>query len=252
MGALTAQELRYKFNLHYDNVTSGVAPGLNDYEISLFMTQAFKEIVYNYYNGTSKGEAVDDTERMKALLAPFTKQVSLTKTAELNSPIKTGEVLVAGLFFNKVILPDAIQFLLRESVKQNSINVLVKPISQDEFWVLSENPFKKPNKFRAWRLDETSDSATTRELIIVSYGDIQSYSATYINKQQPIILSTLTDVVPGMTLTIEGSSAASLPAVVINNPWFADLIVNRAVELATRDYKANALETQMALNTRVE
>ena len=55
-----------------------------------------------------------------------------------------------------------------------------------------------------------------------------------------------------MTLTIEGSSAASLPAVVINNPWFADLIINRAVELATRDYKANALETQMALNTRVE
>jgi len=250
MGALTAQELRHKFKLHYDNVLSGSAPGLNDYEVSLFLTQAFKEIIYNAYNGNSKGEAVDDTERMKVLLSLLTKSLTLIKTSELNSPIKGATTQVPGFVFNRVILPEGVQFILRESINQSNLPVLVKPIAQDEFWVLIGNPHRRPNKYRALRLDETSDSATTRELLLVSYGDIQSYSATYITKQPPIILSTLTDILSG--LTIEGSSAASIPPIVASNPWLADMIINRAVELATRDYKVNTLETQLALNNRVE
>lgn len=250
MGAITAQELRNKFNLHYDNILSGSAPGLNDYEISLFLTQAFKEIIYNYYNGNTKGESVDQTERMKFILSGMTNRLTLTKTAVPESPIITSEVLVKDFFFNKIVLPDKVQFILREEVKQNNVNVLVKPITQDEFWIVIGNPHRQPNKYRALRLDETSDSATTRELLIVSYGDIQTYSATYIIKQPPIILSTLTAILAG--LTIEGSSAASIPNIVANNPWLADMIINRAVELATRDYKTNTIETQMGLNTRVE
>lgn len=250
MGAITALEIRHKFKLHYDNVLSGAAPGLNDYEISLYLTQAFKEIIYNAYNGNSKGEAVDDTERMKSLLSLLTNRLTLTKTGEVNSPIKTDTVQYPGFTFNKVVLPEKVWFLLRENIVQNSTPVLVKPIAQDEFWVILGNPHRQPNKYRALRLDETSDSATTRELIIVSYGEIQSYSATYIIKQPPIILSTLTDILAG--LTIEGTSAASIPTVVANTPWLADMIINRAVELATRDYKTNTLETQLALNSRVE
>lgn len=250
MGAITALELKNKFNLHYDNVLSGAAPGFNDYEISLFLTQAFKEIVYNYYNGNTKGESVDQTERMKSILSGLTNRVTLTKVAGESSPIVTSEVLVTGFLFNKIKLTDKVQFILREEVKQSNGNVLVKPISQDEFWVVIGNPHRQPNKYRALRLDESSDSTTTRELLIVSYGDIQTYSATYIIKQPPIILTTLTDIMAG--LTIEGSSAASIPIIVANNPWLADMIINRAVELATRDYKTNTIETQMGLNSRVE
>ena len=47
----TGQEIRDIFNLHYDNIMSAASPGLNDYEISLYLTQAHKEIIYNYYSG---------------------------------------------------------------------------------------------------------------------------------------------------------------------------------------------------------
>lgn len=61
----TGQEIRDIFNLHYDNIMSAASPGLNDYEISLYLTQAHKEIIYNYYSGNNKGDSFDSSEKLE-------------------------------------------------------------------------------------------------------------------------------------------------------------------------------------------
>lgn len=253
---ITLQEIRNKFNLHYDNVISGGAPGLTPYEISLLLTQASREVIYNAYSGNSKGEAVDDTERGKSLLSGLTKSFTTTSIVLSDNP------LTDNLVYSIVTLPESVWFLLKEHVVVNSKHIVVKPLTHNEFWVQIENPLRAPNNFRAWRLDEQFDDLTLngqspdpdipptpvqRQLLLVTNDTVTSYSGTCIEKQIPIILSTLPN-----NLTIEGVSSPSLPPVVQKNPWLADLIVNRAVELATRDYKNNTLESQIALNARVE
>jgi len=250
---LTTQEIRHKFNLHYDNINSGGAPGLNTYEISLFLTQAFREIIYNSYSGNVKGDSVDDSEKVKSLLSGITKSIVLTddKLEGLIDPI------AKDFTYTKVYLPEEVWYILKENVKINGNTILVKALTHNEFWLAMENPFKTPNNFKAWRVDEyfeqdlEADEDTTiplhRQLLLVTHATVTSYGCTFIEKQIPIILSDLTG-----TLTIEGKNKISLPKVISKNPWLADLVVNRAVELATRDYKMNTLETQLGLNARVE
>jgi len=44
----------------------------------------------------------------------------------------------------------------------------------------------------------------------------------------------------------------NIPIQLDDNPWLAEKIVNRAVELATRDYRENTLQNQVMLNKRSE
>ena len=63
-----------------------------------------------------------------------------------------------------------------------------------------------------------------------------------------VIIDDLDKVVQG--LTIEGKNSVTIPQ--YPNPWIWTLIINRAVELATRDYKENTLTSQVQLNARVQ
>lgn len=47
---MTAAEMKEAFNVYYNNIDSNVAPGLDDYEISLFLTRAQEDIATDYGN----------------------------------------------------------------------------------------------------------------------------------------------------------------------------------------------------------
>lgn len=246
MANTTAQEIRQKFNLHYDNILSGDAPGLNDYEISLLLTQAFREVVYNHYKGSMTGESVDQTEYTKGLLS----QLSVSSAVSGANLVVSATPYTPSLNYTFAVLPADTWLILRESIKITTTNIVVKPINQDEFWVLVENPYRLPNQFRAWRLDESRVNSLSREVLLVSKGAITTYNLTYIQKLKPIVLSTLSSIMAG--LVIEGVVEESIPDIIKTNEWLRDLVINRAVELATRDYKTNDLQSQLALNSRVE
>ena len=63
-------EFSDQFDVLYNNITSNQAPGLNEYEKSLFLTKAEKEIVKNYFTANSKGNTVghgfDDSAKRQA------------------------------------------------------------------------------------------------------------------------------------------------------------------------------------------
>lgn len=239
----TAAGVRDYFNLHYDNILSGISPGLNDYEISMYLTQAHREVVYNYYMGDTKGDSFDSSEKTRAFLSYYIKRVSLTKfTPTLNPP-------TTDLIYKDCVLDDNIWFVAKESITLISgKQILVKPVSHDEFWIIVEDPYKKPNGQRAWRLDISTDSKRTS--ILVSSKEFTAYNLTYLTKTPPFILSNLNELEEG--LTIEGSHEMFIPQSLQENELLMDAVINRAVELATRDYKQNTLETQIQLNNRTE
>jgi len=73
----TGDEFREIFNLKYNNINSGVSPGLNDYEISLYLTEAQKEIIEGFYSGSMKGFSFEQQEKIRKNLSAITKE---TKT----------------------------------------------------------------------------------------------------------------------------------------------------------------------------
>lgn len=240
----TSSEIRQKFNLQYNNIESGAAPGLNDYELSLYLTQAYKEVVYNAYSGNSKNESIDETERVKTLLRPLIKSITISGANLMSEPS-----IHSKYISTRVKLPDNLWFLLKSNIKDMGFVANVLPVLQDEVSLLVRNPHKAPSKFRAWRLDETTDDLPN-SILVISATIFSAFICTFVEKPTPIILSNLSDILPD--LTIESISEETLPSVIASNVWLADLVINRAVELASRDYKENNLNTRMALNARVE
>lgn len=189
---MTAAELLQKFNLHYDNILSAAAPGLNEYEISLYLTQAHREVVSSYYNGVMGGDTVDSTEAVKSLIPRYILSDSIQITQLAPNQIE-------GLFSYIVDLNSQVLQLLAERIKgpNNSEevvrNILVKPINIDVLYRLMRNPFRRPSDLRVWRLDQTSNEDTTeRQIILISNEDLASedfqYIYTYMKEPEAILL----------------------------------------------------------------
>lgn len=235
---MTPLELRNLFNLQYNNIFSAAAPALNDYEISLYLTKAVKELVQTYYTGQADGNPVDSTEELRELLAFYTKEKNITEIISGNSKYNCEESIVS--------LDNNVWYILNEYILTNDRWLRVKPISYDQLHGLLTNPYKQPNAFRAYRVEQNSDEGLI--LKIYSKRCVDIYSINYIEVPEPIIISSLSDVLPG--LTIESKATVNIPR--YPNNWLWDLIINRAVELATRDYKSNDLNSQVQLNSRVQ
>ena len=48
---MTNKEFSYEFDILYNNIMSNQAPGLDDYEKSVFLTKAQENIVLELYSG---------------------------------------------------------------------------------------------------------------------------------------------------------------------------------------------------------
>ena len=60
---MTTQEFSNEFDVLYNNIMSNQAPGLDEYEKSVFLTKAQSEVLKNYFNpkGNKYQEAVSYT-----------------------------------------------------------------------------------------------------------------------------------------------------------------------------------------------
>jgi len=50
---MTLPEFSREFDLLYNNINSGLAPSLTDYEKSVFLTKAQEELIKDYFNSKS-------------------------------------------------------------------------------------------------------------------------------------------------------------------------------------------------------
>lgn len=84
-------EFSDQFDVLYNNITSNQAPGLNEYEKSLFLTKAEKEIVKNYFTASSKGNTIgqgfDDSAKRQADFSVLMK-TALCAAAQISGSIQ--------------------------------------------------------------------------------------------------------------------------------------------------------------------
>lgn len=215
---MTTQEFSNEFDILYNNIMSNSAPGLNGYEKSIFLTQAQEALVLDIYRGKFDENSFESTEEVSDYINTLVRQSKITDTVKGNG-ISTNSV-----FYQ---LPDDIWFITYESVilRDNNLDckngqeVIVKPITQDEYYSISKNPFRGANDRRVLRL--LSDNKAE----LISKYRIESYLIRYLSKPEPIILDNLSTY----RVTINGKSEITECKL---NPAVHRILLNRAVQLA--------------------
>lgn len=174
---------------------------LDEYEKSLFLTEAQEELIISLYTGrNSFGEAFEGTEELRRYLSNLIKETR-------KKPIENTNGIILGVNSNSKFftLPKDLWFITYEAVivgneKCKGKNVIkVFPVRQDEYQNIKDNPFRGINDRRALRLDLSEGNVE----ILCKY-QVLEYHIRYLRKASPIILIDLPD-----GLTIEGKSKES-------------------------------------------
>lgn len=174
---MTILEFSNEFDVLYNNITSNQAPGLDEYEKSVFLTQAQEDIVRCYFDPKSNKvqEGFDGSQKRQYDFS------SLIKTTELKS---MGEIMsfegdnpnfnFPQLFDNKSIpflSPNNLFLTINESIidTKNNERFLVVPITYDEYFRLKAKPYGMPLKRQAWRLITNEANKLARTGYYVDY-----------------------------------------------------------------------------------
>ena len=195
----------------------------DEYEKSLFLTQAQEQLVIELYTGrNSKSSSFEETEEARASLR------SLIRTATLTESSGYTGISEYSKFF---VLPEDVLFITYETATLDDANVGGKngseipiiPVTQDEFHSLRNNPFRGLSNRRALRLDNGLDV-----IEIVTKYNIKNYTVRYISKPTPIVLSNFFEE-SGDGVSIDGVS--EITECELNSVMHRD-ILERAVALA--------------------
>lgn len=236
---MTTEEFSNEFDVLLNSYSNseffGKAPNtieLDEYEKSVFLTKAQEDIVLEIYNGKNPfGDSFEKTEEIRSYLRQLIKSYQTSTPEELEE----GKEKRIGLTSNSVFfkLPTDLWFITYESVNFSNIdcgdtdNIMVVPVTQDEFHRIKKNPFRGNNRRRVLRVDAGSDI-----IELISKYDISSYMIRYMVKPEPIILTGLPDSL--YINKVNKKTDCKL------NPAIHRAILERAVKLALRSKVPNA------------
>ena len=272
---MTITEFSNQFDVLYNNITSNQAPGLNEYEKSVFLTKAQNEIVKNYFTANSKGNNIgqgfDDSAKRQADFSSLMKTESLSGISTLGtlgnsdsysvSYKKPGTTTLTQFYTTKIddrshlyAFPADVFIMINETlsktVNNSTTRLQVIPLRFDEYTRLMSKPYKRPLKNQAWRLINSGNSDNNQKYveIITGPGDDSTeftYRIRYVRRPKPIIIGDLDG------LTIEGYEYGTDPNKAQGcelDPILHEDILQRAVELAKVAWTATGQDNaQMVL-----
>lgn len=244
---MTLAEISNEFDILWDNLVENNSsyPSLNEYEKSVFLTNAQEEIVKNYFNakGNKYQEGFDDSIKR---LTDFSE---LVKT--LTSTGSKGHTTIDPRS-RLVNIDDVLFFIINEvasyTISGKTYRTSVVPITYTGYQSLATKAYFQPPKNTTWRLMRTANSGTSVELIPHSKYDNSevSYVVRYVKKPKPIILEDLSTNFGSATIDgVSNSSECEL------NPIIHREIINRAVVLAKNSLFGN-LQSDIQLEQRSE
>ena len=149
---MTNSEFSNEFDVLYQNITSNQAPGLDEYEKSVFLSKAQDEIVKSYFDPkTNKPqEGFDGSEKRQidfSMLIVTEKAVESTVQPVQLFPLQHTKVFA---------VPDKILMFINESLTVtrdgNPTYLTVVPLDYKEYNRLMSKPYKRPLKNQAWRI----------------------------------------------------------------------------------------------------
>jgi hypothetical protein len=256
---MDAGQMKYEFRLIYE-LDNLLAPGLNDRQISTFLTDAQLSFVKTRYtsfgNKYRKGfESIEKRRKdLSALVGnivvnspnfvsnAFNKPNGYTVSFDAQSRFlySINEELITNIRISDCVRVDV------STINDNNIHLFkrisVIPKTHDEYNINIDNPFKSPDSDSAWRLDVGEDE---HEIITDgSYLPVR-YICRYIKYPMPIIVpSTRTFTIDGVNNPPAGLSCELDESVHRE-------IVKSAVRIATaitnqQEYQIKANEEQVS------
>ncbi len=228
----TVVEWSVAFDLLWNNIMSGKAPGLEAYEKSLFLTQAENALIKDYLfsNSNAWKEGFDDSPRRQSDF----RTLIVTKQLEQVEEFDHSEGFSIERNTLKFKCPSDILSIVNEEFCCKHCGIpkvmTVLPVSAEEYSRLMLAPYKFPSKGVIWRLISTNgDDGLSSYPIIELIGKLHEhthvdYRIRYVRRPKPIILEDLLG-----DLSIEGETEAmtcELPE------HLHDEILQRAVQIA--------------------
>ena len=229
---MNVNEFKTEFNLAYNNLASNQASGLDEVEISIYLTKAQNILTDALYGEFEKSE---EARR---------KLAKLVVTARLNT-VQVPEASIIYPEYTATYQPlTDIRYIINEQLKMsnqadNCVKdsfILVQPILHDEIDKVVNNPFRFNNK-RALRLDTSYNNSNYIEILSKDKEHIAYYQIRYVKNPEPIMLYTYAqypnDTIDGVTppTILPTGDLGSLPKETHRQ------IVEIAAKLAYADYK---------------
>lgn len=246
---MTNQEFSNEFDVLYNNIMSNAAPGLDEYEKSVFLTKAQDEIVKNYFNpkGNKYQEGFDGNEKRQIDFSMIMRNVSITNDFSTGVFDSRGKIVTlpsdALMILNEyAVVTRAASNGDTNSSVLNNLRLIVVPLEYREYSRLMSKPYKRPLKFQAWRLLDNSDTEKKAEVIVGPNDTLTAYNIRYIKKPRAIILSDL----EGVTLDNQSEAQTCELDSILHQE-----ILQRAVELAKAAYIGD-LNSSVELGKRSE
>lgn len=168
---MTAQEFSNEFDVLYNSITNGNAPGVTEYEKSVFLTRAQLEFIQELIKGnTVYGQGVDDTTNVKLQLYPLYREAAYAD-------------------FKTALIDKKVLHILNVEYNLGNKTIPTVPISYDEYTTIKNNPFKS-NKNRAYYIQSSND-------VTIHYNSNKVENPTctfyYIEYPTPIITDSTLD-----------------------------------------------------------
>lgn len=244
---MTTQEFSNEFDVLYNNIMSNQAPGLDEYEKSVFLTKAQLEILKNYFNpkGNKYGQGFDENAKRQidfstlitvAKPSQYTPEGGYVKFDDRSQLYKMPQDILLMLNETGISTVDGVKRLIS-----------IIPMNYEEYARLMSKPWKQPLKNQGWRLFQSTGGVDFISEVVIKYNSsLADYKIRYVKRPKPIILANLADEYSNVS--IEGINTITECEL---DPILHPEILQRAVELAKSAYTGD-LKSSVELGQRSE
>lgn len=244
---MTTQEFSNEFDVLYNNIMSNQAPGLDEYEKSVFLTKAQLEILKNYFNpkGNKYGQGFDENAKRQI---DFSTLITVAKPPQYTPE---GGYVKFDDRSQLYKMPQDILLMLNET-GINTVDgvkrlISIIPMNYEEYARLMSKPWKQPLKNQGWRLFQSTGGVDFISEVVIKYNSsLTDYKIRYVKRPKPIILANLADEYSNVS--IEGINTITECEL---DPILHPEILQRAVELAKSAYTGD-LKSSVELGQRSE
>jgi len=244
---MTTQEFSNEFDVLYNNIMSNQAPGLDEYEKSVFLTKAQLEILKNYFNpkGNKYGQGFDENAKRQI---DFSTLITVAKPLQYTPE---GGYVKFDDRSQLYKMPQDILLMLNET-GINTVDgvkrlISIIPMNYEEYARLMSKPWKQPLKNQGWRLFQSTGGVDFISEVVIKYNSsLADYKIRYVKRPKPIILANLADEYSNVS--IEGINTITECEL---DPILHPEILQRAVELAKSAYTGD-LKSSVELGQRSE
>lgn len=148
---MTTTEFSNEFDVLYNNIASNAAPGINEYEKSIFLTRAQSEIVRSYFEPNNKVRTgFDGSEKRQYDFSILMRTASLFNINTVKERITSDEKIDKRS--QVFIFPEDYFLSVNEVITDSSQFYSVLPITYEEYQRMMTKPYPYPPKRVAWRL----------------------------------------------------------------------------------------------------